>query len=67
MKEDEKMGVFISQLVIIGFLWMSIDTFFTQNSMIAKVLAVLGFIGFLYLIIPSLKWTFQTLVQNKIS
>lgn len=67
MKENEKMGVFISQLIIIGFLWTSVYTFFTQTSMIAKTLAALGFIGFLYLIILSLKWTVKVFVQNKIS
>lgn len=65
--ENEKMGLLISQMMIMALLWISIYTFFNQDAIVAKVFSAIGCIGFLYLLTSSLKWRFKVFVQNKTS
>ncbi|ETI68389.1 hypothetical protein [Neobacillus vireti] len=58
-KSDEKIGLIISQIIITAILIVDIFVFINQDSIIAKSLAAISFVGFMFLLIPSLKLTLK--------
>ncbi|SDN65432.1 hypothetical protein [Bacillus sp. OK048] len=58
-KSDEKIGFIISQIIITAILIVDIYVFINQDSIIAKSLATISFVGFMFLLIPTLKLTLK--------
>lgn len=54
-----RVSLIISQMIIIGFLIVNIYVFINTDSTIAKLYATASFVGFLLLLIFSLKATFN--------
>jgi len=58
-ESNERIGFIISQILITAFLIVDIYVFINQNSIIAKSLASVSFVGFMFLLILSLKLTLK--------
>ncbi|MFD1415153.1 hypothetical protein [Oceanobacillus jeddahense] len=54
-KGDEIVGFAISYIIVIIFLMTDVYVFFSEDSIVAKSLAVISFIGFMLLITPIIK------------
>ncbi|PIC99461.1 hypothetical protein [Sporosarcina sp. P29] len=54
-KGDEIIGFAIAYIIIIMFLVTDIYVFISKDSIIAKTLAAVSFIGFMFLITPIIK------------
>ena len=57
--KDVRIGFIISQIIITAFLIVDIYIFINQDSIIAKSFATVSFVGFMFLLISSLKATLK--------
>ena len=55
----KKLALIISQIIITAILIVDIYVFINQDSIIAKSLATISFVGFMFLLIPTLKLTLK--------
>ncbi|GGA24244.1 hypothetical protein [Psychrobacillus lasiicapitis] len=58
-ESDVRIGFIISQIIITAFLIVDIYIFINQDSIIAKSFATVSFVGFMFLLISSLKATLK--------
>lgn len=66
--EDKKLirlSLITSQIIVILFLIVNIHVFINTDSTIAKLYATASFVGFLFLLIFSLKATFKLNAHSK--
>ncbi|WP_027963878.1 hypothetical protein [Halalkalibacillus halophilus] len=54
-QSKKNMSLIISQIIIVSFLLLNLYVFLTQESTFARVLVMLSTIGFLFLLIGSMK------------
>lgn len=62
-ESNRRISLRYSRLIFVVFLVVSVYTFFNKESIVAKLLATGGFIGFMYLLIISFKSSFKPKIR----